>query len=60
MSNLSSQPQLPRETIIVASTVSRVKCDGGGGPLGHPEVTYSFDNAPDVICLYCGRHFIKE
>lgn len=60
MSQSSNQPQISRETIFVAPHVARVKCDGGGGALGHPEVTYAFDNALDVTCLYCGRHFVKK
>ena len=48
------------ETIIVASDVNQVSCDGGMTALGHPRVWYSFDGADSVTCGYCGRLFIKQ
>lgn len=47
------------ETIQVAADTNQVCCDGGGGPLGHPLVYYSFDGRNAVDCLYCDRHFVK-
>lgn len=47
------------ETIMVSSDTDEVKCDGGGGPLGHPVVYYSFDGRTSVDCGYCDRHFVK-
>ena len=47
------------ETIQVASDVDEVVCDGGGGPLGHPQVWYSFDGRTEAACHYCGRKFVK-
>ena len=35
----------------------RVACNGGGGPLGHPQVWLALDGDRQVICPYCSRHF---
>ena len=48
------------ETIIASDDTDGVSCDGGGGPLGHPKVWYSFDGQDQVECGYCDRLFIKE
>ena len=47
----------PPEVIIVDQT--RVACDGGGGPLGHPKVWYSLADGR-AECLYCDRLFIYD
>jgi uncharacterized Zn-finger protein len=47
------------EMITVAKGADQVSCDGGGGPLGHPVVYYSFDGGSRVECLYCDRVFVK-
>ena len=44
------------ETITVTS--HRVKCDGGGGALGHPVVYYDMGEENFVECLYCDRRFV--
>lgn len=36
----------------------RVKCDGGGGALGHPVVYYDMGEEDFVECLYCDRRFV--
>ena len=36
---------------------SRVACNGGGGPLGHPQVWLTLGSDRSVICPYCSRHF---
>ena len=36
----------------------RVSCDGGGGVLGHPKVWYEIGATGEVVCEYCGAHFI--
>ena len=46
------------ETIAVQSR--RVKCDGGGGALGHPVVYYDMGEEAFVECLYCDRRFVLE
>lgn len=50
----------PVEVIKVDQDSDQVVCDGGGGPLGHPQVWYSFDGKPEASCHYCGRKFIKK
>lgn len=46
----------PPEVITVTS--KRVKCDGGGGPLGHPVVFYDMGEEDFVECGYCDRRFV--
>lgn len=42
----------------ITVTSHRVKCDGGGGALGHPVVFYDMGEADFVECLYCDRRFV--
>ena len=35
-----------------------VKCDGGGGALGHPAVYLNMGEQRSVDCPYCGRRFV--
>lgn len=49
-----------KEKIYVDANCDEVVCDGGGGPLGHPKVWYSFDGRDTAYCFYCGREFIKK
>jgi uncharacterized Zn-finger protein len=46
----------PSEVIVTHSR--RVKCDGGGGALGHPMVYYTVGEEGFVECLYCDRRFV--
>jgi uncharacterized Zn-finger protein len=46
------------EVLHVAS--KRVKCDGGGGALGHPVVYYDMGEDSAVECLYCDRRFVLD
>ena len=48
------------EIFVVADDVKEVKCDGGGGALGHPVVWYTFDGKGVAECLYCDRLFVKK
>ena len=48
------------EIIIVENDADEVRCDGGGGALGHPHVWYSFDGSDRVECGYCDREFVKQ
>ena len=48
------------EIISISNKADEVCCDGGGGPMGHPLVYYSFDGRDRVDCGYCDRAFIKE
>ena len=43
---------------IIAVASRRVKCDGGGGALGHPVVYYDMGEEDFVECLYCDRRFV--
>lgn len=47
------------ETIVVDAHATEVACDGGGGPLGHPLVYYTFDGKDTVECGYCDRVFTR-
>ena len=47
----------PPEIVLVDEHAESVGCDGGGGPLGHPLVYYSFGARDQVDCGYCGRRF---
>jgi uncharacterized Zn-finger protein len=50
----------PPEIIEVDPDEESVGCDGGGGPLGHPLVYYTFGTRDAVDCGYCGRRFVKR
>ncbi len=50
---------LPAPETISASS-RKVKCDGGGGVLGHPVVYYEMGEEDFVECLYCDRRFVLE
>jgi uncharacterized Zn-finger protein len=43
---------------VIAVTTRRVKCDGGGGALGHPVVYYDMGEERFVECGYCDRRFV--
>ena len=45
------------EQTISVETAS-VRCDGGGGPLGHPAVYLKFKGQAKIVCPYCSRKFI--
>ena len=44
-------------TQTIFTNDSRVACDGGGGPLGHPQVWLTLGSDGQVKCPYCSRHF---
>jgi len=48
---------LPAPEVITVTT-HKVKCDGGGGALGHPAVWYEMGEEHFVECLYCDRRFV--
>jgi len=48
------------EIIEVSPDADSVRCDGGGGPMGHPVVWYSFDGRDRLECAYCDRLFLKK
>lgn len=47
--------QEPLEIIEIHDTV--VACDGGKGPLGHPNVFLTVNAEGYVDCPYCSRRF---
>ena len=56
--NISPKPRLEdneKDVITVQST--RVKCDGGGGALGHPVTWLDMGDEDYVICKDCDRVF---
>ena len=44
-------------TQTIFTNDSRVSCNGGGGPLGHPQVWLTLGGDRQVTCPYCSRHF---
>ncbi|MBI2707840.1 MAG: zinc-finger domain-containing protein [Proteobacteria bacterium] len=36
-----------------------VKCNGGGGVLGHPVVFLNLGTEGKVVCPYCSKCFVK-
>ncbi|SDG38544.1 zinc-finger domain-containing protein [Roseospirillum parvum] len=55
----ANQVDPAERTVMTRET--RVMCDGGEGPLGHPAVYLSI--RPDVgeeICPYCSRRFVLD
>lgn len=57
---MKQNQDLTPEIIPVPDKANEVACDGGGGPLGHPLVYYTFDGSDRADCGYCDRAFIKE
>lgn len=49
---------IPTELIETKNAV--IKCDGGGGPLGHPMIYLNLGKEGKIICPYCSRCFVKE
>ena len=48
------------ETILVDHNSDEVRCDGGGGALGHPVIWISLDGQDRAECSYCDRLFVKR
>ena len=44
------------ETLLVDKTT--VACDGGDGPLGHPNVYLKIGDEREIVCPYCSKKFI--
>lgn len=43
---------------IIETDKAVVRCDGGGGALGHPVVYLNMGDRPRIDCPYCGRRFV--
>lgn len=55
------QPKSPKDAPeVIMVTSKRVRCDGGGGALGHPVVFYDMGEDSYVECLYCDRRYVYE
>jgi uncharacterized Zn-finger protein len=55
---ISPKPSLEAdEKDVVLVSRKRVKCDGGGGALGHPVTWLDMGEDDFVICKYCDRVF---
>ncbi|NQV46353.1 MAG: zinc-finger domain-containing protein [Rhodospirillaceae bacterium] len=46
----------PQETITAQETT--ISCDGGGGPLGHPNVFLKIGEDREIVCPYCSRRYV--
>jgi len=45
---------------VIIVTKTRVACDGGGGPLGHPKTFLDMGQDKSVRCKYCDRIFALD
>ncbi|KAK5576739.1 hypothetical protein RB653_007883 [Dictyostelium firmibasis] len=59
------RPVQPAEEMInqvkpVEIEGSRIGCDGGNGPLGHPMVYINLDGKEPQPCGYCGLRFVQK
>ncbi|MHB1204015.1 MAG: zinc-finger domain-containing protein [Rhodospirillaceae bacterium] len=44
---------------IIKSDSTQVKCDGGGGALGHPRVYLHIEpQVGEIECPYCSRRYV--
>jgi len=43
---------------VISVTTARVACDGGGGPLGHPQVWLTLGTDGEITCPYCSRRYV--
>jgi uncharacterized Zn-finger protein len=41
-------------------TTRSVRCDGGGGALGHPAVYLKIGPSDEIVCPYCSRRFVLQ
>ena len=48
----------PSLSNAIATKQSRVVCNGGGGPLGHPQVWLTLGTDGKVTCPYCSCVFV--
>ena len=45
---------------IVEADGAVVRCDGGGGALGHPAVYLNMGDKEAIDCPYCSRRFVRK
>ena len=41
-------------------TENTVKCNGGGGALGHPAVYLTLEKSGKIVCPYCSRTYVRS
>ncbi len=46
------------DDVAISTKNQRVSCNGGGGPLGHPQVWLTLGTGGEVICPYCSRRYV--
>ena len=51
---------MENDIIEVAPDTKTICCDGGQDSLDHPAVYYSFDDNNKIVCIYCGKTFVKK
>jgi len=49
-----------REIEYIETEKTVVKCDGGGGVLGHPVIYLNLGKENKVVCPYCNKCFVKD
>lgn len=45
------------EEVVITSSL-QVRCDGGGGVLGHPVEYITLAKGQQAVCKYCDRRFL--
>ena len=52
------------DVVEVPLGISRVRCDGDGGTLGHPGIWLELTAKPSgdtlAVCPYCSRQFVSK
>ena len=54
----SEEALLVDDREVVITDAMHVRCDGGGGPLGHPREFMTLEQDGEVTCKYCGRRYV--
>ena len=54
-----TRAEMPEDDVTVVGQ-KYVKCDGGGGPLGHPVSWMDMGEDDFVVCKYCDRKFVLD
>jgi uncharacterized Zn-finger protein len=44
----------------VSSETQSISCDGGSGPMGHPNIYLNFGEKKEITCPYCSKKFKKD
>lgn len=54
----SEEALLVDDREVVITDAMHVRCDGGGGALGHPREFMTLEQDGQVTCQYCGRRYV--